>query len=111
MIIVEKTSGQKITYKINGNKITFGNDEMTVNIESRERDHAMQIDICTDKDNCLATGVNENTRKYVAQVDIPAREYDYIEDGLDENGQAKGMEMPVTFDIEKCTLSLWGMEE
>jgi hypothetical protein len=109
MIVVEKNAGQKIPYEINGNRISF-NDEITLNLEAWERDHAMHIDICKDVNGCLTTGVVPDiTTDYVAQIDIPAREYDYIADGTDEEGNPKEIPMPQPFDMSKCTLTLWGL--
>jgi len=110
MIIVEKNEGQKIPYEINGNRIDF-NDELTLNLEARERDYAMHIDICKDNNGCLTTGVVPDiTTDYIAQIDIPAREYDYIADGLDEQGNPKEIPIPLPFDMSKCTLTLWRLE-
>lgn len=111
MIIVEKNEGTKIPYEINGNKITF-NDELSLNLEKYERDDAAHIDICRDKFGNLVTGVIPGVAEaYVAEIDIPAREYDYIADGTDENGNPIEVPMPEPFDIDKCTLTLWALTE
>ena len=114
IIIIEKTEGKKIDYSISGTKLTLGDDELTLNLKTRERDYETQFDVCLDRDGCLSLGVSDNTIKYVAQVVIPARAY--IEEVSDENlsegeGQASTQLIPVEFDIRKCTLILWGMEE
>jgi hypothetical protein len=110
MIIVEKTAGAKIPYVIDGNKISF-NDEIMLNLESRERDYDMHIDICKDVDGCLTTGVVPGaTTDYVAQIDIPAREYDFVANGTDEEGNPVEAPMPLPFNMGKCTLTLWGLE-
>ena len=33
--VVEKTPGQHIQYEVTGNKVTFGDDELTINLEAR----------------------------------------------------------------------------
>ncbi len=110
MIVVEKNAGPKIPYEISGNKITL-NDELTINLEARERDYPMHIDICKDVNACLTTGVVPDiTTDNIAQIDIPARDYDFIADGVDEQGNPKELPMPLPFDMSKCTLILWGME-
>lgn len=110
MIIIEKTEGVKIPYEVDGNKITF-NDEIMFNLERYERDSVVHIDICTNALGCLTAGVVDGvTRRYVAQIDIPTRDYDYIPDGLDENGQPKEVQIPLPFNIEQCTLTLWGLD-
>ncbi|MEG2514205.1 MAG: hypothetical protein RSA92_02625, partial [Bacteroidaceae bacterium] len=93
MQIVEKTEGKKIEYFVEEDKITFGDEELTVNVRARERDYAMAVDVCRDKDGCLTLGANENTRRYVAQIEIPPREYDIADDGCDEEGVPKSVEI------------------
>lgn len=121
MNVVNKTEGKKIEYSTRGSKITFG-DELMLNLESRERDTEMQIDICEDIYGCLVVGVSANTRRYVAQIIIPAREYQEIEiapellaeDQDQENGggmQERVKQEALPFSMANCTLILWGMEE
>ena len=111
MIIVEKNQGTKIPYEIDGNKIAF-NDEITINLEAYERDDPNHIDICRDKFGNLVTGVIPGIAEaYIAQIDIPAREYDYIADGVDDYGNPREVPMPEPFDMDKCTLTLWALTE
>ncbi len=110
IIVVEKNAGEKIPYVIDGNKITFGDDELMLNLSKHERDDAAHIDICRDKYGNLVTGVIPGLADaYAAQVDIPACEYDYIADGTDEAGEPKEIPMPLPFDMKKCTLTLWAL--
>ena len=110
IIVVEANEGEKIAYEVSGNKITFGEDELTINLASRERDDAAHIDVCRDRFGNLVMGVIPGlAESYVAQIDIPPREYDYIADGEDENGEPKEVPMPLPFDISKCTLTLWAL--
>ena len=47
--VVEKTPGTHIEYALSGGKkITFGDDELTINLASRERDYEVSLDICID---------------------------------------------------------------
>lgn len=109
MIIIEKNEGEKIDYTTKTNRVTF-DDELTLNLERYERDDQNHIDVCRDKFGNLVCGVIPGVAEtYVAQIDIPAREYDFVADGLDENGDPKEVPMPILFDIEKCTLTLWAL--
>ena len=109
MIIIEKNEGAKINYSTRLNKITF-DDELMLNLEKYERDDQNHIDICRDRFGNLVSGVIPGVAEvYVAQIDIPAREYDYVADGVDENEQPKEVKMPVPFDMSKCTLTLWAL--
>ncbi len=114
--VVEINPGKKINYSIEGNKITFGDDELTLNLKARERDYETQFDVCIDRDGCLALGVSEKTIRYAAQVTIPAREYiesheEVANDDISAENPTETRMIPVDFDINKCTLTLWGMEE
>lgn len=104
--IVNKNNGEKIPYfvGIGTNKISF-NDELTLNLEKYERDDPAHIDICQDIYGNLVTGVIPNiAERYVAQIDIPAREY---EKEYDDEGEA--ITIPQPFNISKCTLTLWSL--
>ena len=130
MKIIEKNEGAKIPYEVKGDKIVFNDDELTLNLARYERDDANHIDICRDKMGNLVSGVIPGVaEKYVAQIDIPAREYNTTPIELDpdapadqpaeedggaaENPTPGGMteptmkREPVPFDIDKCTLTLW----
>ena len=110
IIVVEKNEGEKIAYEVSGTKIFFGDDELMVNLKSRERDEEVTLDICKDTQDGLTVGVNTEAREYVAQVTIPAREYEMVDAGeLDENKNPIIERVPVAFDTAKCTLTLWAL--
>ena len=68
------------------------------------------LDICKDTQDGLTVGVNTEAREYVAQVIIPAREYEIVDTGeKDEDGKAITKREPVPFDMKKCTLVLWAL--
>lgn len=110
IIVVEQNEGAKIPFSVNGNKVTFGDDELTINLEKLERDDENHIDICRDKYGNLVTGVIPGlAESYAAQIDIPPRYYNYIADGTDENGEPREIPMPLPFDIGRCKLTLWAL--
>lgn len=118
--VVKKTPGKYLAYRVSGTeKIVLGDDDLTIKLSSRERDEEVTLDITLDNDQGLMMGTGGNAKSYVAQVIIPARQYEEQEqEGVigydDENGQVKGtvkVRVPLPFDISRCTLVLWGMEE
>ena len=118
--VVKKTPGKYLAYRVSGTeKIVLGDDDLTIKLSSRERDEEVTLDITLDNDQGLMMGTGGNAKSYVAQVIIPARQYEVQEQegviGYDEeNGQVKGtvkVRVPLPFDISRCTLVLWGMEE
>lgn len=108
MIIIEKNEGPKIDYEIQNTstkkKITF-DDDLTINLAKREEDWPVHIDVCFDADRNLVIGTAAG-RAYVAEIDIPAREYTETEGGEGEEPER----VPVPLDLNKCTLSLWAVE-
>lgn len=108
--VVEKAPGKPhIDYAVSGGKkITFGDDELTINLAARERDEAVTLDICFDAESGIVIGVGGTAQRYVAQIDIPARRYDVIEDGEDDmTGEVREVPVAIPFDISLCTLTLW----
>jgi len=102
MIIVEKNEGPKIPYSVDKTRVTF-NDDLTINLASREQDWPVHIDVCYDEDRALVIGAAAG-RAYVAQLDIPARQY--TEEEIDGEIQR----IPVPLDMDKVTLTLWSVE-
>lgn len=106
MKVVEINVGQKVEYEVMGNKIMF-QDELMLNIEKMERDFEVHIDICEDKFGMLTMGLSEN---YVAQIDIPARQYESQTNGYDAESNEIIVQVPVAFNMNNVTLTLWSME-
>ncbi len=110
MNIIHKNEGTKIPYTVSGSKITF-DDEVMYNLTKYERDEASHIDLCRDKFGNLVSGVIPGTaERYVAQIDIPARRYNYVPDGVDEDGNPKQKQVAEPLDMERVTLTLWSVE-
>lgn len=110
MIINEKNEGKKIEYEVKRKKITF-DDDLTINLEKRQEDWPVHIDICFDDDGALVIGAAAG-RSYVAEIDIPKREYIIPEDtetaedgGMGDTPQPE----PVPLDMDAVTLSLWAV--
>lgn len=68
--------GNKIFYEVQGSVISFNDGELTLDLAKHQRDFARTVDVCQDKFGGLTMGLAEN---YVAQIEIPAREYEYVE--------------------------------
>lgn len=119
---VIKTPGKHITYETTSKSIIFGEDEdLSINLKNREQDEKTLIDICSDSDGFLVVGTAAGLR-YVAQIEIPARQYTETEEtnpnydpeaeeGSEAANQTIAVREPVPFDIDNCTIYLWGMEE
>lgn len=112
MKVIEKNIGTKIEYLQEGNNLLSFRDELFLNLARCERDYPVQIDICENEDGILTTGIS---RRYIAQIDIPAREYNEVEvevendEGTENEGEKIILE-PVPFSMERITLTLWSIE-
>lgn len=106
MIVVNKNDGPKVSYTIAGNVISFRDGELSLDLEKYERDFPVHIDICENEFGMLTVGIS---RRYVAQIDIPEREYQYVENGTDEQGNPKYDKVAVPFNLDRVTLTLWAI--
>lgn len=105
MIVIEKNVGPKIDYSLRSKKLCF-DDDLTINLEKREEDWPVHIDICFDSDRTLVIGAAAG-RSYVAEIDIPERQYREVPPA--EEGEEPTME-PVPLDTDTVTLTLWAIE-
>ena len=105
--VVEKNEGRKIGYELEGNTLWIG-DAIAMRLPRLQTDDTVKKDICADADGNLVFGLGEN---YVAQVEIPPKEYEYIEGEADAEGKKTVERVRKDFDISKCTLILWSIEE
>lgn len=124
MIVIEKNEGAKIAYTQSGTVVSFADGRLSLDCALYQKDWGVHLDVCENADGNLVIGT-ESGQKYVAQLDIPAREYEYPEtaetaptfaDLDDEEADADGMERAETappvllpLDMEKVTLSLWAI--
>lgn len=101
MKIVEKNQGPKIAYSTYGTKLTL-NEEMTLDLAKYERDFEVNIDICRNNVGFLTFGISE---RYVAQINIPQRQYTVSGTGEEQT------QVAVPLDMKNVTLTLWSVEE
>lgn len=103
MIIVNKNEGPKIPFEVSGKKVIF-DDDLSINLSKREKDDPVHIDVCYDQDGELCIGAAAGWA-YVAEIDIPARQYEEVE------GEGEGTTLqPVPLDMDTVTLTLWAIE-
>ncbi len=113
------TEGRHIEYATTKKSITFGDEDLMINLKNREQDEDVMIDICMDLNKTLVIGASTANR-YVAQVLIPARQYKEVEvDNPDyDSSQAAGEDNPekitqlepVEFNTKNCTIYLYALE-
>lgn len=106
MIVIEKNTGSKIPYEVSGTKIDFDDGALTLKLERYQKDWPIHKDICMDADGNLTMGVGAGLF-YVAEIDIPGREYQQQESTEEEEGTAPAA---LPLDMNKVTLTLWALE-
>lgn len=101
-------TGNTISYELTGSVLSFNDGELMINLKKYEKDFPRQLDICEDGYGCLCMGLSQN---YVAQVEIPARSYVEVENGVDSDGHPRIEKQPVPFNPELVTITLWDKED
>lgn len=119
--VVEKNTGTKIDWKQSGNKLIFGDDDLSIRCDTRQRDWTVHVDICADEDGNLVIGVGKG-RYYVAQVDIPATAYTETEvpaeeleaateSGKDNGSSPRTIREAQPIDMSEIVLTLWSVDD
>lgn len=127
--VIEKNEGTKIDFRQKGYKLYFGDDDLILRCDTRQREHPVHIDICADEDGNLAMGVDGSKACYVAQVDIPGIAYaeqeaevetepaaeaeDSTESGTDapEKAPEKRTErVALPLNMEDVVVTLWSVD-
>ena len=117
---VPENAENVLDYSVRNNTITL-NDEISLNLQKKERDDDVHIDVCFDYLGGLVCTVGADTNTYAAQIDIPARKYEEVEEenpNYDPNQDEGGMnqktitkKVAVPFSMDNVTLTLWEVEE
>lgn len=110
MKIVERNAGQKIDYELRGTRLSFADGELTIDLARYQQDDPVTRDIMVDSEGYLTNG---RGRYYVAQVEIPAKEYEEIpvedgESGDEMDGGTEHRALPLNTD--DVTLYLFSIE-
>lgn len=103
IIHLPENGTQFVEYEIDGNTIDFNDGELTIKLSKKERDEDCMLDIVEDATGGLICST-AGGRKYVAQIFIPARQYEITGEGEEATRKA------VPFDVDRCVLTLWEME-
>ena len=106
MIIVNKNEGPKIPYEESGKKVIF-DDDLSINLSKREKDDPVHIDVCYDEDGELCIGAAAGWA-YVAEIDIPARQY--VDVPVEGGEEGEVTREPLPLDMDTVTLTLWAIE-
>ncbi len=88
MNVIELNEGRKVEYELRGTKLDFADGTLTMNLAKYQRDYPVTKTITGDAEGNLLIDGSES-RFYVAEVEIPAIEYEDLEvEGEAENATA-----------------------
>jgi hypothetical protein len=107
MIILKKNEGVYVSYALTGTALTLDNGALTVALSEQQRDWPVQLDISADETGALVLGPS---RRYVAQLDIPAKSYDIVKGKADDFGFPQLFKNAAPLDPDAVTLTLWALE-
>ena len=115
MNVIELKEGRKVEYELRGTKLDFAVGTLTMNLAKYQRDYPGTKTITGDAEgNLLIDG--SDSRFYVAEVEIPAIEYEDVEvEGEAENATAPAAEederKAKPLNTDDVTLRLWSIED
>lgn len=110
MKIVQMNPGRKIDYELRGTKLDFADGELRIDLARYQGDDVVTRDIMVDREGWLTTGRGRN---YVAQVEIPARQYtEPAEDsgGAEDGATGGGERQPLPLNTDEVTLRLFSID-
>lgn len=105
--VEDKNEGEKIAWAQSKTKIIFGDDDLAIRCDTRQRDIPVTVDVCMDDQNNLTIGTGTG-RYYVAQVEIPAQKFVEVEDTANTR---KTHTEAVPLDMADVKLILWSLDD
>lgn len=119
MKVIKKPENGKnfVEYSTRTTKVSFGDGEISVDLQKKERDDDVRIDVCMDYMGGLTFGTS-GAKLYVAEIFIPARQYIDTEiDNPDYNSEDESspekivQHEPVPFSMDNVELTLFEYEQ
>jgi len=107
LVVVEKNSGPKLGFAVRNSTELVLDGGVALDLAQFERDFDVSLDISTNEFGFLVSGVS---RRYVAQIAIPARRYATVADGVGDDGAPRMKQVAEPFDIGRVVLTLWAKE-
>jgi hypothetical protein len=107
MILNKKNQGSYVQYRLTGAGLSFREGELTLDLSLCQRDYPVHLDISENDSGMLVTGPS---CRYMAEIDIPAREYKIEQGEKDDMGFPMLSKIALPFDMDKVSLTLWAVE-
>jgi hypothetical protein len=107
MILNNKNAGTYIKYELKGTRLSLRDEELTLDLSRYERDFPVHLDISENAFGMLIMGPSH---RYIAEIDIPAREFKIVKGEKDDLGFPKLSKIVLPFCTDKVSLTLWAVE-
>jgi hypothetical protein len=107
MMVIEKNNGTYIPIVLSGTELLLGEGELKLDLALLESDHPVHIDISEDRAGRLVLGP---ALRYMAEIDIPARQYRIKTGPADDLGFPKLTKFALPLDANSISLTLWAVE-
>lgn len=105
--VIEKNTGEKIQWEQDGYRLSFDDEALSVKVTKYQGDEPVTLDVCSDRTGKLMLGAQPGGR-YVAQIEIPAAEYEETTEG--EGEEAVTTRTLKDLDMAEVQLILWAIE-
>ncbi len=96
-----------VKYTLTGTLLSLREGELVLDLSHYQRDYPVHLDISENASGKLVLGLSH---RYIAEVDIPAREYRIEKGETDNFGFPKLTKIAVPLDPDKISLTLWETE-
>lgn len=109
MQVNELNKGEKANYSLTGNFLVLNvfDKSIGLDLEVIQADEKQTLDICTNQTRNLVEGID---KWYVANITIPAAEYELKDTGkVDEDGEIAYEKVKKPFNADGVVLDLWAL--
>lgn len=105
--VIEKNEGTKIPYNQDGYSLELDDGALTLKLTKYQKDWPVLVDVCRDKNSNLTIST-DNGLRYVAQIVIPAIQYNETVEGEGEERTTTKEAIPL--DTGDVVLTLWSVD-
>jgi hypothetical protein len=107
MNVRKKNQGTYLPYNLTGHTLSLRYGELTLDLTQYQCDYPVHLDISADASGALVLGPSH---RYLAEIDIPAREYIITAGEKDDIGFPLLYKAAVPLNTAKVFLTLWAVE-
>lgn len=117
--VIDKNAGKKIQWEQTGERLSFDDEALSVKCSKYQQDEKVTLDIMRNRSGALIIRAESGSRsgalnigaesgiRYVAQITVPAAEYDTTTEG--EGEEATTIRTKKELDMSQVVLTLWAI--